>query len=85
MAFSIKPTTFQVLMTLLALSSERPMSGYIYPVPDNPLVLPARRSKTTTTAKPEEAGNTGCDTLFGPPYVLGLDLDKSNVACHFCL
>ena len=43
-------------MSLLALSSERPMSGYNYPVPDNPLVLPARR-KTTTTVEPEKAGN----------------------------
>ncbi len=31
-----------------------PQEGYNYPVPDNPLVLPPRR--TTTTEKPEEEG-----------------------------
>lgn len=43
-------------MSLLALSIERPMAGYNYPVPDNPLVLPKRTTttSTTTTSKPEE-------------------------------
>ena len=50
----------QVLMSLLALSFERPLAGYNYQVPDNPLVLPKRRPRTTTTttttSKPEEGG-----------------------------
>lgn len=40
-------------MSLLALSIERPLPSYNYPVPDNPLVLPKR----TTTSKPEEGGS----------------------------
>jgi len=51
-----------VLMSLLALSFERPLAGYNYQVPDNPLVLPKRRtttqSSTTTTSKPPEEGGT---------------------------
>ena len=42
-------------MSLLALSFERPLAGYNYQVPDNPLVLPKRR-RTTTTSKPEVGG-----------------------------
>ena len=49
---SLSPTVFcfisrpQVLMSLLALSFERPLAGYNYQVPDNPLVLPKRRTTT---------------------------------------
>ena len=49
---SLSPIVFcfisrpQVLMSLLALSFERPLAGYNYQVPDNPLVLPKRRTTT---------------------------------------
>jgi len=53
-----------VLMSLLALSIEKPMAGYNYAVPDNPLVLPKRR---TTTSKPEKEAPTTTTVAYSYP------------------
>jgi len=54
----ISSSSIIVLMSLLALSMERPMAGYNYAVPDNPLVLPKRPARKTTTSKPPEKETT---------------------------
>merc|ERR1712038_1916486 len=54
----ISSSVIIVLMSLLSLSMEMPMAGYNYAVPGNPLVLPKRPARKTTTSKPEKETTT---------------------------
>ena len=56
-------------MSLLALSFERPLAGYNYQVPDNPLVLPKRRTTTQCQFLPNFYSGFGVSIMNHLIYV----------------